>query len=433
MEGAARPGALDGIRVLEFSVVVAGPVCGLILADLGADVVKVEPPGGEPHRRNRAVVPNEGKLFQNFNRGKRSLVVDLRRAGGRELVHRLVPQADVAVVNYRPGVAERLGIDYGTLRALHPGLVYVESTGFGTRGPMAAKPASDIVAQGYSGLMAGEGKVAEGGEPAPLKAGAWADYLTGVATAMGVTAALYHRERTGEGQKVSGSLLRSALFGQSHVVMREPVSDSVLRDVTMAKVAAARARGADYREVIGIRMAGRELGTQFALYYHGYQAKDGGLILGALTKANRDAMRRVLGLEGERCDDPDYDALDPANLAAAERWKQVIRDRLAERTVAEWVSAFEAAGAPVSPVHLPEEMSDDPQVEAEGIMVGLEHEVTGPQRVVGPIVELSATPAAARRAAPPAGRHTRELLREFGLPDAEIDALAAAAVVAEGA
>ena len=433
MEGAARPGALDGIRVLEFSVVVAGPVCGLILADLGADVVKVEPPGGEPHRRNRAVVPNEGKLFQNFNRGKRSLVVDLRRAGGRELVHRLVPQADVAVVNYRPGVAERLGIDYGTLRALHPGLVYVESTGFGTRGPMAAKPASDIVAQGYSGLMAGEGKVAEGGEPAPLKAGAWADYLTGVATAMGVTAALYHRERTGEGQKVSGSLLRSALFGQSHVVMREPVSDSVLRDVTMAKVAAARARGADYREVIGIRMAGRELGTQFALYYHGYQAKDGGLILGALTKANRDAMRRVLGLEGERCDEPDYDALDPANLAAAERWKQVIRDRLAERTVAEWVSAFEAAGAPVSPVHLPEEMSDDPQVEAEGIMVGLEHEVTGPQRVVGPIVELSATPAAARRAAPPAGRHTRELLREFGLPDAEIDALAAAAVVAEGA
>ena len=433
MEGAARPGALDGIRVLEFSVVVAGPVCGLILADLGADVVKVEPPGGEPHRRNRAVVPNEGKLFQNFNRGKRSLVVDLRRAGGRELVHRLVPQADVAVVNYRPGVAERLGIDYGTLRALHPGLVYVESTGFGTRGPMAAKPASDIVAQGYSGLMAGEGKVAEGGEPAPLKAGAWADYLTGVATAMGVTAALYHRERTGEGQKVSGSLLRSALFGQSHVVMREPVSDSVLRDVTMAKVAAARARGADYREVIGIRMAGRELGTQFALYYHGYQAKDGGLILGALTKANRDAMRRVLGLEGERCDEPDYDALDPANLAAAERWKQVIRDRLAERTVAEWVSAFEAAGAPVSPVHLPEEMSDDPQVEAEGIMVGLEHEVTGPQRVVGPIVQLSATPAAARRAAPPAGRHTRELLREFGLPDAEIDALAAAAVVAEGA
>ena len=144
-------------------------------------------------------------------------------------------------------------------------------------------------------------------------------------------------------------------------------------------------------------------------------------------------MRRVLGLEGERCDEPDYDALDPANLAAAERWKQVIRDRLAERTVAEWVSAFEAAGAPVSPVHLPEEMSDDPQVEAEGIMVGLEHEVTGPQRVVGPIVELTATPAAARRAAPPAGRHTRELLREFGLPDAEIDALAAAAVVAEGA
>ena len=260
-------------------------------------------------------MPNEGKLFQNFNRGKRSLVVDLHRAEGRALIQRLVPQVDVVVVNYRLGVAQRLGIDYETLRAIRPDLIYVESTGFGTRGPMAAKPASDIVAQAYSGLMAGEGKVAEGGEPLPLKAGAWADYFTGVATAMGVTSALYHRERTGEGQKISGSLLRSAMFAQSQIVMREPVSDSAVRDVVMAKVDEARARGADYREVIAIRMAGRDLGTQFALYYNGYQAKDGGLILGALTKANRDAMRGVLGLDGERCDDPGYDALDPVNLA----------------------------------------------------------------------------------------------------------------------
>ena len=185
--------------------------------------------------------------------------------------------------------------------------------------------------------------------------------------------------------------------------------------------------------MVGIRLGSRELGTQFALYYNGYRAKDGGVVLGALTKANRDAMRRVLGLEGENCDDPDYDALDPVNLAEAERWKQVIRDRIAERTVAEWVAAFEAAGTPVSPVNLPEEMSDDPQVVDEGIMVELEHEMTGPQRVVGPIIELSETPTRARRASPPVGRHTRELLREFGLPEDEIDALAASGVVAEGA
>ena len=428
-----QPGALDGIRVLEFSVVVAGPVCGLVLSDLGADVIKVEPPGGEPHRRNRAVVPNEGKLFQTFNRGKRSLVVDLQRDEGRALIHRVTPQIDVVVVNYRLGVAKRLGIDYETLRAYRPDLIYVESTGFGTRGPQAERPASDIVAQAYSGLMAGEGKVAEGGEPIGLKSGAWADYFTGVATAMGVTTALYHRERTGQGQKVSGSLLRSAIFAQSQTVMREPVSDSAVRDVVMTKIDEARARGADYREISAIRMAGRELGTQFALYYNGYQAKDGGLILGALTEANRDAMRRVLGLEGERCDDPDYDALDPANLAEAERWKQVIRDTIRERTVAEWIEAFDAAGAPVSPVHLPEEMADDPQVEAEGIMVELEHEVTGPQRVVGPIIELSETPTRATRAAPPVGRHTREVLGELGLAVAEIDALVASGVVDDGA
>src|SRR5262245_20620078 len=127
------PGALEGIRVLEFSLIVAGPMCGAVLADMGAEVRKVEPPGREPQRKNRSVVPGESKFFQAFNRGKRDLVVDVAKPEGREIIHRLMPTIDVVIVNYRYGVAEHLGIDYETLRQIRPDLIYVESTGWGSR------------------------------------------------------------------------------------------------------------------------------------------------------------------------------------------------------------------------------------------------------------------------------------------------------------
>ena len=425
-------GALAGIRVLEFSMIVAGPVCGLNLADLGADVVKVEPPGGEPHRRNRSVVPGESKLFQCFNRGKRGIVVDLHADEGRELIYRLVPSFDVVVVNYRDGVAERLGIGYEALRAHRPDLIYVESTGFGPTGPQAGQPASDIVMQAYSGLMAGEGKLQEDGAPQQMSGSPIADYMTGVTGAMGVCAALFHRERTGEGQKVSGSLLRSAIFAQSHSIMREPITDSVTRDPMVEELEEVRARGGSHGEQIEVRRRYRAQGTQFALYYMGYQAKDGGVVLGALSKANRDAMRGVLGLEGENSDDPDYDAYAPENLASGEQWKRRVREQMRTRSVAEWVEAFSAAGAPVSPVHFPEEMSDDPQVEAQGIMIDLVHSASGAQRVVGPVIEMSATPTAATRASPTVGEHSREVLLEAGLAPDEVAALLERGVVHEG-
>jgi len=148
------PGALAGIRVLELSQIVAGPLVGVLLSDMGADVVKVEPPEGEARRNSAAVVPNEGKYFQSLNRGKRSLTVDLARPEGAALIRRIIPTFDVMVINYRHGVAGKLGIDYDTLRALNPRLVYASITGFGETGPMATRAGSDIVAQAYSGLMA---------------------------------------------------------------------------------------------------------------------------------------------------------------------------------------------------------------------------------------------------------------------------------------
>ena len=426
-------GALEDIRVLEFTVVLAGPVCGMILASLGAGVIKVEPPEGDPQRRNGSVVPGESKHYQAYNQGKRSLVIDLREERGRELVHRLMPSVDVVLTNYRPGVVERLGIDYETLRGYRPDLVYAETSAFGWHGPEAKRAGSDIVVQAYAGLVAGGARVDEYGAPATALSIALADQMTGAATAMAISSALLHRERTGEGQRVRSSLLRSALFAQGSAVMREPVTDASSRDVMVEQLNEVRARGGSYAELAAIREGRRALGAGFGLYYGGYQAKDGGLFFGALSPAGRDTIRRTLELEGERSDDPGYDVYDPENIVAAEGWKRTIAEKVRERTTDEWIAALdEAGGAPVSPVNFAEEMSDDVHVQAEGMIQDLTHEITGPQRVVGPLVEMEGTPTRVPAAAPPLGRHTHEVLAELGVTEEERAELVAAGVIAVG-
>lgn len=423
-------GPLDGIRVLEFTLVVAGPMTGVLLSDMGADVIKVEPPGGESTRQSRSVVPDESKLFQAFNRGKRDMVVDLQREEGRAVIHRLMPTIDVVVVNYRYGVAPGIGIDYETLKQFRPDLIYVESTGFGTRGLLANRGCSDVVAQAYSGIMAGDGKVAEDGAPILVTFGAPADYSTAMASAMGVCAALYHRAETGEGQKINTSLLRTGVWLQSHNVNHEPVTDALFDDVMRQQLNETRAAGGSYGDLIRLRTEQRVTG---GLYYSGYAASDGGIILGALTRANRDAFRQALGMEDENSDEPGYDVLDPENQRKAEYFKDLLCAKMLERTVAEWIEIFDEAGVPSAPVNFPEEIREDPQVQADGIFVDLDHDVTGHQSVVGPVFEMSATPTAAQSASPPLARDTREVLRSAGWSEAEIETLVTSGVVAVGA
>ena len=413
-------GPLSDVRVLEFSLIVAMPFNGVVLADLGADVVKVEPLTGDPYRSSGAVVPLEGKRFQSLNRGKRSLAIDLATDEGRRLLYRILPDFDVVTMNYRPGVAQRLGVDYDTLSKIHPPLVYGDLTGFGPRGPMAGAGATDLAATAYAGLVVGDNKLGPNGEPQGLTP-AIADYTTGLAIGMGIVAALRHRDHTGQGQLVEGSLLRSALAIQDVWVMRQPVTDATMRDPMMEDIRAMRERGASYAEQLARRQEFRNSGAgPPRLYYRSYVARDGAIVLGCLTKATRDGARRVLGMEHDRSDDPDFDARDPASRAATEGWVAELEARIRLEPVAHWLELFRDAGVPCAPVQFPEELADDPQVEAMGLIADLDHEITGPQRVVGPIIDMSLTPTRARRASPPLGWHTAEVLRESGLTDEEI-------------
>ena len=427
-ERAERPagrGPLNGYRILEFSHIVAVPYCGMHLADLGADVIKAEPPSGDALRLLGGFAPGESKFFQSLNRGKRGIVIDLQTEAGRELLYRVIPQIDVFMINGRPGVPHRLGADYETLRRYRPDLIYLENTAFGLEGPSSQRAGSDVVAQAYAGLMAGEGKVNEFGAPVAVNCTAVADRTSGLAGAMGVCAALLHRERTGEGQYIHTSLLASALSVQDGLVSRIPVADVTIRDPLVERLQAIRSEGSGYRELVNARgdITAAIGASAFSIYYGGYEVKDGAIILGALTPLNRDAIRRALGITDDDSDSPDYNALDPSSQTRVEVLRERVREIMRQRTMEEWISILDSEGAPASRVNFPEEMSDDPQVLANHLMVDLEHETIGQTRMVGPILTMSASPPAALRASPPLAAHTTEVLAELGIPEAEIDDL----------
>ncbi|MEZ4552746.1 MAG: CoA transferase [Dehalococcoidia bacterium] len=425
------PGPLHGVKVLELTQIVAGPFCGQNLADLGADVVKIEPPGGEGMRVLGQFVPGESKGFHSLNRGKRSIVLDVQKPEAKAAIHRMIRDFDVFHINSRAGVAERLGLDYETLRRHRPDLIYFENTGYGNRGPSALRSGSDIVSQAYSGLMVGDMKVDEFGAPQLITATAPGDYTAGLAGAMGICAALFYRSQTGQGQYITGSLLQAGLALQGSIVSKLPAFDAIATDAMMERVRAVRARGGSYKEQLEAKGdIFKLMGQAFRLYYGGYPVKDGAIILGALTPANREQMRRAMGIADDPTASPDFNALDPASDAAVEAMFERIRAVMLTRTMDEWIEAFDREGAPVSKVNFPEEMADDPQVQAMGYFAEYDHEMTGPERMPGPVVHMSLTPTGTATPSPTLGKHTDEVLREHGFTDEEIGALRASGAVA---
>ena len=413
-------GPLAGIRVLDLTQVIAGPLACMLLSDLGAEVIKVEPPGGEPWRLTSQFLPGESKPYQSLNRGKRSVVLDLTRPGCREIIRRLVRTCDVVVINSRPDVAARLGVDYDTLRAERPDLIYADSTAFGREGPWAHRPGYDIVAQAASGLLMHRMTVDERGVPALGGAPAPADIATGYAIALGVCAALLHRQATGRGQRVETSLLVNALLIQGSQFMSVPVADAEERAGFLADLQRSRQSGEPFDAFVRRRHAAKPAAVGGGVYYRAYKTADGAVAVGCLSPSTRERFRKAIGAE---------ELLPEETAQVAEATIAAVERILAGRTTAQWMEVFDAGGVPASPVRFVEELIDDPQVVANGYVVELDHDLTGPQKMVAPPWKMSDSPVVPQGAAPPLGRDTRDVLLELGFAEAEIRALAEAGAI----
>jgi crotonobetainyl-CoA:carnitine CoA-transferase CaiB-like acyl-CoA transferase len=398
----AHPGPLAGMRVLELAQIMAGPTCGMMLADMGADVVKVEKlPGGDDARAYREPrVNGVSAPFMILNRNKRGIALNLKHPKGRAILLKMVEEADVLTENYRRGTLERLGLGYDTLKQINPGLIYCAVSGYGRDGPYADKGGFDLIAQGFSGLMSVTG---EPGRPPAKTGNSIADINAGILAVTGILAAYAHKLKTGRGQVVETSLMEAALQQTYwHAAIHFATGESP------GPTGSAHLLTAPYQA---------------------FEASDGWINIGGANQANWERIADVLG-HPEWREDPRFvdNAARMKNLSAlTEGMAEVLRTRTRDA----WIAAFDAAGVPAGPVHTIGEALDHPQVRARGMVVEVEHPQAGPTRALGCPVHFSDTPTSVRRHAPMLGEHTRELLREYGYGDGEIDALAAEGVIEE--
>jgi len=417
-------GPLDGIKVVEFSEIIAGPVSGVLLSDLGADVIKVEPPWGDPWRGSPTRVgPPEAKESRGFiavNRGKRSIRVNLTDPDGVEVVHRLVERSDVVLINHRPDVPAKLGIDYETLSAIKPDLIYAELTAFGRLGPESAKPGYDLIMQAKTGLMATNGMI-DNGVPRVIRGSPPTDFATAYAVAQGVLAALFHRERTGRGQKIETSLLANALAIQALTVTYVPDAPSAQHRMVVEDLAAIREAGLPYQDVNALYQQS-ERTPEFRPYYRSYQTKDWVIAVGCLSEPLRLKMANALGLDDPRFK-PGYDELSEEGLESARRIALEVQEMFLQKPTAHWINLFDRVGVPVSPLKFVEEMVFDQQARANGMIVEHQHPVAGSVQTAGPILKMSDSPNVAEKRSPQLGEHTLEVLTGLGYDANKIQSL----------
>ncbi len=376
---------LEGIKVIELGHIMAGPVCGRMLADLGADVIKVERvPDGDPTRQYAPYIDGESAAYMMINRNKRGIAVDLKRPEGVTLVRRLLRHADVLIENYRTGALDRLGLGYDSVRQHNPGLVWCEISGFGRTGPYADIGGFDLVAQGYSGLMSLTG---EGEGRQPVKCGVpVTDITAGILGAMGVLAAILHRLLTGEGQRVDTSLFEAGITQ------------------TYWQASMALATG----EAPGPLGSAHPLGAP----YQAFETADGWINIGAANQATWEKLPPVIE-RPDLADDPRF--VD--NAARMENLAELIGEMapaIKARSTEEWLQRFEAAGVPAGPINDLNEMFANPQTAARDMIVDVEHARLGTMKTIGFPVKLTNSPASIGRGAPLLGQHTREVLLENG-------------------
>ena len=396
-----RQGPLAGLKVLELAHIMAGPVCGLMLADMGADVIKVEKiPGGDDTRR---MVPplqgDESAAYMMMNRNKRGIALNLKDDKGKAVLRDLLADADVVIENYRKGTMEKLGFGYDTLKEINPGLIFAELSGFGRTGPYAERGGFDLIAQGMSGLMSitGEGP----GQP-PCKVGPpVTDITAGILAAMGVLAAYTHRLKTGEGQKVDTSLFEAGIV---HTYWQSAIAFAT--GTPPGPMGSAHPLNAPYQA---------------------FQTSDGWINIGAANQNNWLKLLDVLN-HAELADDQRF-ADNQGRMAHLKELEAVLNGIFVEHSTAVWLERLGSAGVPAGPVLDVCQMHEDEQALARGMVVDVEHTTEGTVKTLGLPVKFSNTPGKVLHGAPLYGEHTRSILAEHGYDADQIDDLVNAGVV----
>jgi formyl-CoA transferase len=391
------PGPLEGVRVVDCSAIIAGPVATAFLATYGADVVKLEPLEGDALRGYPSTLPGLSRYFLGINRGKRSLALDLKHPDGLAVARRLARAADVFVESFRPGVAARLGLDDATLRADNAGLIYCSVSAFGQTGPLADRPGLDPVVQCYGGLAWEQG-LADGGAP-ELVRGSLVDYYTGSLAVSGILLALITRSRTGAGQRIETSLLDGVLAMQAGRVFW----------------AEAEEPPEAVRDLLGDRVS------------RIYPTREGHLYLYVELPKFWTGLCRTLGLEAW-LDDSRFGTMVGRHTHKAELIR-AITERLAARTAADWETRFTEADVPCTRLRAVAELLVDPQALANGTLATVAHPTLGPVRQLGVPVRLAGTPGGPPGPPPAISEHADAILADAGVPAPEIARLRQAGVV----
>lgn len=373
---------LQGIVVLDLSRVLAGPYCGMMLADYGANVIKIEPPGeGDDSRAFGPFVGKESAYFMSLNRNKRSMTLNFKLQKDIDLFKEMVAKCDVVLENYRPGTMEKFGLGYDVLKTINPRLIYAACSGFGHTGPYKDKPAYDIVVQAMGGIMSVTGP--EGGEPCRVGASV-GDIIAGMFTAYGVMMGLFHRERSGEGQKIDVGMLDCQVAVLENAISRYLVSGTVPGPL-----------GNRHPSI-----------TPFA----SFTAKNGHLIVGAGNDRLWEKLCNLLG-HPELVKDERFDN-NSKRTANVKELTPILNAVFIAKTIEEWITILEDAGLPCAPINTVDKVVNDPHIKAREMIVEVDHPVAGHLKMPGVPVKMSATPGAVERPAPMLGQHTSEILKE---------------------
>lgn len=386
---------LENLVVLDLTRVLSGPYCAMMLADFGANIVKIEQPGiGDDSRAFGPFIGKESAYYMSLNRNKRSMTLNFKSQEARELFKKMVVKADVVLENFKPGTMDKFGLGYDVLKEINPNIIYGVVSGFGETGPYAAKPAYDIVVQAMGGIMSITGEEGTQGCRVGASVG---DIVAGMFLAQGVMTALYHRAKTGEGQKVEVSMLDCQVAILENAISRYFVNGT----------------------------SPTPLGNRHPSItpFEAFTAKDGSLIVGA----GNDRLWHKLCVainKPELENDPRFDSNANRTKNRAEL-KAILDEVFVTDDVDVWVAKLDEAAVPVAPINTVERVVNDPQVNFRNMIVEVEHPVAGKMKVPGVPVKMSKTPGAVETPAPLLGQHTDELLKEFGITEEEIAELRA--------